>query len=445
MRRHSMLQRFVFRFFVMVVLALLAGAGCFKPPEEPETPAPSLPVATPEPLETHALPSTGTMMPENDGEPRMEETPEILEEPEGAEEVIPEPEPGLSIENIARIHEGMNYQNVAMALGSPGLTIANDGASKTVYKWSQGEASFLGRFENGALVRKTIINIKPEDRAEGPELSESIYHDIVEGMSVEEVFALLDLKGQVVSDNTPGVTIYRWVDAKGTNFTARFEDGKLVRKTGLLVASLEKSPEEEATADEGAQHEEEAETAAEIPEEGETEAPTPPPKRIAPRPEPLEETIEEILPAPPEDPAPLPPPQRPRVHVAGSERRARAAEQDQSPVAGRSYKPRAKLPDMTFSLRRGAFEVRIHNTGSSPAEVGLRTGNRGRDLSIPAGGTRSVFVDSGSYQLFYLFKDAPYTLHQGAAIPIDGVFLSDTEVYLFDGGTDVRGLDYGYP
>ena len=436
------------RYFVPAAcITVLLFAGCFKPPAEPEEPVTFPPMLEPAPEETPILPTTGTVeAPDSEALPEGE-APVLEDEPEteSPEDTPTEPEPGLTFDNITRIQEGMDYFEVALMLGSPGLTIANDGAMKTINKWSQGEASFLGRFEDGVLVRKAVINMQPLDRGEKPELSESAYNEITEGMPIEEVIELLDVEGQLVSDNTPGVTIYRWADAQGTTFTARFEEGKLVRKTGLLVAALEKTPGETAEEHEpGLEGEVETMEDA-LQEEGELEEPEPTPRRIATLPEPDEEDLNDTLEPAPLPEAPTAPPPRPRVHVAGADRRARAAEQDVSPVAGRSYKPRAKLPDRTFSLRRGAFEVRIHNTGESNVEVGLRSGNRGRDLTIPAGGTRSAFVDSGSYQLFYVFKDSPYTLHQGTAIPIDGLFLSDTEVYLFDGGTDIRGLDYGYP
>ncbi len=52
-------------------------------------------------------------------------------------------------------------------------------------------------------------------------------------------------------------------------------------------------------------------------------------------------------------------------------------------------------------------------------------------------------MDRGTYQLYYIYSDDPYTLHHGQSIPIDGMFLADVEVTLIDQEAEIGVLNYG--
>ena len=395
-----------------------------------------------------AAPRDADVTPDGEGEPGEEgETPET-----------PPEKPGFTLANLNRMEEGMSYGEVAGLVGPPGVTVARDGTSSTVYKWNKEGASFLAKFKDGKLVRKSTIRSKTGEKVEGekkdsPELTEDQYHQVREGMDLEEVLTLLDVEAHAVSDGGGDVAIYRWQDEKGSRFTARFEGGKLVRKSGIYVASMERSGKaegeseaeaaaaeapEEAEKDEPGAMAEEGEIEGEEAEEPEAEEPARRRRRLAVGEAwPSEEPDQDVPP-----PQSLEPEPERRVSVAGETRRTREAEEMPPELQGRSYKPKAKLPDCTYSLRRGSYEVRIYNEGGSRVEAGLRAGKRGKDLSISPGSRKSVWVDQGVYQLYFIYNNAPYTLNGGQSINIDGVFLTDVEIHLIDEAAEIGIIDY---
>lgn len=397
------------------------------------------------------------------------ETPESeAEEPEQEEEEEPE-KPAFTRSRLEQIEEGMSYRDVVAKAGPPGLTVVTKGADTTVYKWNKQGVSFLARFSEGKLVRKTVVEMPEEMRnADNEEekklLTEVKYDQVTQGMELDEVLSLLETDVQVVSDSNRDVAIYKWVDDQGSSFTARFEEGRLVRKTGMYVAPLkeeENADEEEAKAgdsEEEGEEEAEKETEAETTPEGEAEGEAAMGEgewvegesTLAPQPiRGQRRNLQQLPPATgrqqrpqvAQGPGPqvqsIAPPSRVRIVGGGRER-----EPDTGPGPRGSYKPKAKLPDFAHSLRRGSYEVRIRNTADTRAKVGLRGEKRGRDLNIPPGGTKSVNVDRGTYQLYYIYSDDPYTLHHGQSIPIDGLLLADVEVTLFGQETEIGVLDY---
>lgn len=74
--------------------------------------------------------------------------------------------------------------------------------------------------------------------------------------------------------------------------------------------------------------------------------------------------------------------------------------------------------------------MKIYNPLDTPVKVGIRSGKRGRDISIPAGGSKTLKVSRGNYQIFYIREDDPSVLQEGGSIQIDGLFVGDVEVHL---------------
>ncbi len=461
----------VVRRWPLLALVVVLGAGCWQgdaPPAEaptkspppfmkvkaPSQEPPPLPVV-PKPQEVRG-PTEDAEAPDAPDKPAEEPPSEPglakVSEDEGLAETA-KPEKGITLANMLAIREGMEHSEVMALFNSPGVTISSSGSESAIYRWSAEGASFLGRFEDGRLTRKTLLGgdkdkEKAKDGAQ-PVLTEAQYNSVHEDMSLQDVMNMLNVEARLVSGGGEHVVIYKWTDEKGSTFTARFEDGKLVRKTGLVVAPLEPSKEagsdeepapedeepEESEATEGEEvHKEELEG-----EEGEGEE-----RGVI--------DLRDRFPADEIEPGDFEAPaeeeqtyvrERPQVRVAGADRRAREAEGEPSPVQGRSYKPKAKLPKYSHSLRRGSYEVRVFNHGESKVSAGLRSEKRGKDLTISPGGHRSVRVDRGVYEVYFIYKDAPYTLHRGQRVPIDGEFLADVSVHLFNEATDVRILDYG--
>jgi len=340
--------------------------------------------------------------------------------PEGEPETE-EPKPEFSLDAIDKVEEGMDYNQVLAILGGAGMAVSSLGTDSIVYKWTKDGTTLLAKFEQDKLVRKTVQGQKKGGGKEGV-ITQDNYNQLREGMSLEEVMALFDVNVKPVSRPDDTITIYKWSDEYGSSFTAKFENGRLVRKTGLYIAPMKQ---------EAAMEDDNTAGSPQAPEEARAEASTPA-KESSVAQEPVAENTEESWPE--EEPAPSTQPRKPeRVRVAGQERRARETnEKTASPVEGRSYKPKAKLPKYTYSLRKGTYSIRIRNEGESAVKLGLRSGKRGWNATIPAGGRVTAKVDPGDYQLYYIFENAPYTLQQGRTVTIDGTFLADAAITLIE-------------
>lgn len=432
---------------IMVALGvLLAVRGCFRAPAP--TPPPFakthvngiMPAQTPRsPLpvpqrQTPTTPLPGPMeqTPVSPLPGPVEQTPvSALPQPSPAvppegEPETEEPTPEFSLDAIDRVQEGMDYNQVLAILGSAGVAVSTLGTDSMVYKWTKDGTSLLAKFEQDKLVRKTVQGLKKGGSGKEGLIKQDNYNQVREGMSLEEVMALFDVNMKAVSRPDDTVTIYKWSDEYGSSFTAKFENGRLVRKTGLYIAPMkqEVSTEGEDTAG-----------SPQAPEEARAEAstqPAPPAKESPVDREPVAENTEESWPE--EEPAPATQPRKQeRVRVAGQERRARESdEKPASPVEGRSYKPKAKLPQYTYSLRKGTYSIRIRNEGESAVKLGLRSGKRGWNATLPAGGKVTAKVDPGDYQLYYIYENAPYALQQGRTVTIDGAFLGDAAITLIE-------------
>ncbi|MBI2431597.1 MAG: hypothetical protein HYV26_01855 [Candidatus Hydrogenedentes bacterium] len=371
--------------------------------------------------------------------------------------VPPAPAPsdsGLSREVFARVREGMSYDEVAGILAGQGERLSSGAAKSAIYQWTDAQgSSFMAKFEDGALVRKSLLENPSGSVAAAPDtsplLSENIYGQIQPGMTFEEVRALVPVPADVISDNHVDVAVYMWTDSSGARFFAKFEDGKLARKSVVTVRPLAPSTPE-AEAPEAAPRDETPPTeTAPAGQEVAANAPPPAPATGAPAGEapsagvPKEsaavepEALEE--PASPSTPEEISPS---RVRVTGAARRERQAQvvSTGTPPAG-SFKPKADVPEHPFSLRSGVYEVRINNPSTSAVKVGLGAGKRGKEVTIPPGGARSVFVGQGAYALHFVYRDAPYTLYQGGEIAVDGQFQTDTEVTLSPDGPDIGPLN----
>lgn len=345
----------------------------------------------------------------------------------------------------------MSYEEVLQLIGMPGVTVATNGIDSVVYKWTSDGGSFLGKFQEGKLLRKTVqSSLNPGEESDTSRvLTQEQYDEVKEGMTLEEVLDLLDVHARLITDDSQqDIAIYKWTDTHGSSFTARFENGKLVRKTGFYVGPLEKPSPPEVSESEGEETAEMAQrpetpTQEEEAEESEEDFTETAPRDTGSSVITAEETsvpessVSEEVFEPIAEPTPRVKTARTtsRVRVAGATRRARELEAAEmsgttSPVSGRSYKPKAKLPDYTYSFRRGAYEVRLRNSSDASAKVGLRAGNRGKDVRIPPRGEASIFVDRGTYELYYVYADSPYTLHHGGGIRIADAFQTNIRVTL---------------
>jgi hypothetical protein len=430
---------------VVLALGLLLGAallpGCFsscrgKPaaPAAPAAPAvqtPPSPVSAPV-IQTPTSPPPGPDVQTPEGPPPTPEPEVKKEEP---------PKPILTLEGMRAVREGMTQAEVQGIIGAPGALIAGTDEASTVYRWNQAGLSFLAKFENGKLVRKSIITPQGEEisaeKDESKTIDKDLYDGIHPGMSFEEVMDRIGIEAQPISRDGATVAIYTWRDANGSSFTARFEDGKLVKKSGLFAAKGRDKAREGAKA--------EGETEGETAEGENAPAASANEEKTAEKAEEKNSAVENAgQPADDEtggsaaEPTP-PEPRKGRVTVSGSSRREREAEKGDG-KSDRSYRPRAQLPQNLHRLRNGSYEIRIHNTAGSRVKAAVVSQEGSADVTIPPGGKQSVFVNQGDYVVHFIYEDDPYTLHQGGVIPI-GQWLTDMEVFLLGGSYNVQVLD----
>lgn len=390
------------RWMGCTALALvLALPGCFSSCEKPK-PLPgdhqARRVQTPQtPLPVPRVQSPVTPLPK----PASQSPTSPLPVPEAAAPAPPPPE--FNLERINQIKEGMSYEDITQMVGAPSVILSSHGSGALIYKWAQDGTNMLCKFEDGKLVRKTVLGGKEgEDQKEKTEITSGQYAEIKEGMTLDEVMAILNIEGKMVNGDKLDVTMYRWADDNGSSFITRFENGKLVKKSGLYISKAKQSaPEVESPPQNAPEAPQESSAPAEAPEE--------PARKMASEP-----SAQNEEPAAQEETAPEEKSSS-RVHVAGSERRARQGEDGERG----SYRPKAKLPQFTYSLRRGTYRVHIQNSGGSSVKVGLRSGKVGWNASIPANGTVTANVDPGLYDLYYVYSDAPYSLQHGQPVSVE--------------------------
>ncbi|HNY84890.1 MAG TPA: hypothetical protein PKN23_00215 [Candidatus Hydrogenedentes bacterium] len=404
-----------------VAALLLAVPGCFSscggtPPKGAAAPAAQSPAS---PAPAPALQTPATPLPAPAQSPSSPAPVPDTPPPPAAQA---DPEPVLTLEALQAVREGMTMQEVSEVIGPPAVLIAGARGDNAVYRWNERGLSFLARFEDGHLSRKTVIdpeNDRPKVSDEDMVVDRELFERVREGMSLQEVLDVLGAEGQPLTEPTDEktVAIYRWSDGQGSSVTARFEDGKLVRKSGSFVQQGAPVTEEETVPD--------AEPAPEPVEE------EPPAEEAEPREAPASRPVSTSVSAE----------RAPRVRVSGSSRRQREAESG-DPNAGRSYKPKAQLPKFSHRLREGSYEIRVVNTSGSAADVAVVSDEGGARMTIPPGGSRSAKVNRGNYVVYFIYEDDPHSLHRGGNIAISE-WLTDMDVLLAGDDYDVRVLNKG--
>ncbi len=370
----------------------------------------------------------------------------------------------------ALFRTGLAYEEAVKQLGGEGEELRRMKVEKVTYRWSDPRgASFICRFEDGKLVQKTAFRTGSRQvTGKKPLLNKADHEALKPGTPLRQALRIQPAPKRV-SASTVEVIYYRWTDRAGKTFVGRFENGKLRQNTGRETAARAKAklakrkakaqksaPSAEnpgpvsdpgTVAPEAAGVDGGAETTrseAPLAEDGEEPSPAPGPDAFAgeeTRGEALSEAVAEAPSAPEAaaeeeyEPRPEPAP-GPRVHVAGASRRQREADRP----SGR-LRP-ARLPEFRHSLRRGSYEILVRNPTRVQVTLGLRAEGKGRDATLPPGGTVSFFVDQGVYSLYFIYRDDPHTLLQGPAIALGGLRLPDAEVLLDGGdGYSVRVLE----
>lgn len=88
----------------------------------------------------------------------------------------------------------------------------------------------------------------------------------------------------------------------------------------------------------------------------------------------------------------------------------------QSPVPGSATE---LLPAFEAELQ-GNNPVRIRNPNDFSVLAGLRSGGKGKNLEVPAGGTATAHVLDGKYEIFFVYSNKPDALFQGDDFTLQG-------------------------
>jgi len=250
---------------------------------------------------------------------------------------------------------------------------------------------------------------------------EGRYGRIKQGMTYEEVLALAGDDTTLISGEQEGNKLVHWRGPEGATFTARFRDGALDRKTPLQQP-LGRSELERLAGDifqleveepEGAPESPPTEDVAGAPAEA---GPEPPPGEVAARPLPAGEpplTQPEAL-APAVEPEETPEPEDP----APTQSRVVRISGDEAPRGRTSYK-KARLPRFTRPIEKGPHDVHIFNPTYSSVKVGVRSGKRGKNLTIGAYGEATVYVNNGNYSLYFLEAEDPEELQSAGNFAVN--------------------------
>lgn len=181
-----------------------------------------------------------------------EETPATseteTEAPEAEEEATEEPaeEPTadgkLTAEKFDQIKSGMTYEEVVAVIGSEGTVMSESGDAGTefhtiMYEWETdgafSAATFM--FQGGTLQNKSQVGVSNTD---SPEVTMDQFNEIQNGMTTEEVFAILGGEGEIQSESGEVGSEYYTVmysypgaSGLGSNVSLMFMGDKLENKS----------------------------------------------------------------------------------------------------------------------------------------------------------------------------------------------------------------------
>ena len=277
-------------------------------------------------------------------------------------------------------------------------------------------------------------------------LTQALVNALVLGMNYEDARDIIGFEGTVISTtgNDEEIIMYRWSDSRDANFMARFESDKLTRKTNLHIpASPDASDTETVEAEESA--------------ENDTPAPRPRPRPTAVQVESEHEAEPETILDAQEEQSEI------AINQADVDRNNEfeqvneenwQTEQEEQFVTTETepYQQaeaveeaprtaRVQLPGFRRSLRNGIHNLRINNPAPSAVQVGIRTGTQGRDVNVAAGGSQTLRLEQGTYQIFYIYRDEPSALLGGGSVTLESFGLPDADITLMDGGFSVYVYD----
>ena len=99
---------------------------------------------------------------------------------------------------------------------------------------------------------------------------------------------------------------------------------------------------------------------------------------------------------------------------------------------------KVSLPAFRWPLFGEKNPVRIKNPNHFSVKVGLRSGDSGRDFSVPALGAKIVRVPDGQYDIYFMYSDRAEALFQGDSFSLHNNGIEIQIVQIVDGNYNIR-------
>ena len=95
------------------------------------------------------------------------------------------------------------------------------------------------------------------------------------------------------------------------------------------------------------------------------------------------------------------------------------------------------LPPFSITLA-GKNEVRIRNPNEFIVESGIRQGQHGINMEVPANGVTSVYIADGKYDIYFVYSTKPDALFQGDSFTLNNNGVEIQIVKVVDGNFNIR-------
>ena len=95
------------------------------------------------------------------------------------------------------------------------------------------------------------------------------------------------------------------------------------------------------------------------------------------------------------------------------------------------------LPNFKQELR-GSNPVRVRNPNTFAVSAGIRAGDKGKNLDVPANGVETVSIPDGKYDIFFVYSDKPDSLFQGDSFTLNGNGVEIQIVKVVNGNYGIR-------
>jgi len=88
-------------------------------------------------------------------------------------------------------------------------------------------------------------------------------------------------------------------------------------------------------------------------------------------------------------------------------------------VSQAAFLPLVSLPPYAMELA-GDHRVRLRNPNAFPVFVAIRSGDKGKDVEVPADSVTGVDLPDGEYRVYLVFATSPNALFRGDHFTVEG-------------------------